>query len=153
MISSSEEIYRRIFSENGDLYEKKFAEHQKGAYSVLFVMYEGIGAVGGVIREMGESGLSDIVSVGGERGESIFFDVSLEKFGGFFLLNREYLFGVHGDFGTTFFVHEFYHTLGVPNGYRLDENISESEDIMGLGRFRPLESVFLDKDTLKQMQY
>lgn len=54
-------------------------------------------------------------------------------------------------YGPTFLVHEFYHTLGLENEYEKQSGRAFGNDIMGLGRFRPLEYTYIDQQTLKQM--
>ena len=49
---------------------------------------------------------------------------------------------------STLFSHEFYHTLGLFDRYD-DNNISASEDIMGLGRFKPLSTNYLEPQTIR----
>lgn len=52
-------------------------------------------------------------------------------------------------FGSTYLTHEFYHTLGVPDGYDLETAIATESDIMGLGRLGFLDKTYLDRETLK----
>ncbi|MEK7480619.1 MAG: hypothetical protein AAB604_00770 [Patescibacteria group bacterium] len=52
---------------------------------------------------------------------------------------------------ATTLAHEFYHTLGIPDAYELSEAIPTSQDIMGLGRSRPLEKTYIEKNTLYQL--
>ncbi len=47
--------------------------------------------------------------------------------------------------------HEFYHTLGIPDGYELESAIPTSQDLMGLGRLRPIEKTYISRETLKRM--
>ncbi len=51
---------------------------------------------------------------------------------------------------SSLFAHEFYHTLGLADDYQKQTDISTSEDIMGLGRFRDINRVFIDPLKLKQ---
>ena len=53
--------------------------------------------------------------------------------------------------GPSYFVHEFYHTLGIPDGYDLATALSNTDDIMGAGMERPLDHIYLSRDTLKKM--
>ncbi len=55
------------------------------------------------------------------------------------------------DIAATTLAHEFYHTLGIPDAYELEEGIATSQDIMGLGRTRPLEKTYLERNTLYQL--
>lgn len=47
--------------------------------------------------------------------------------------------------------HEFYHTLGIPDAYEIPTSIPTSEDIMGLGRARPIEKTYINRATVKKM--
>ena len=53
--------------------------------------------------------------------------------------------------GPSYFAHEFYHTLGIPDGYDLSTALPNTDDIMGAGRERPLDLTYLSGDTLKKM--
>lgn len=68
---------------------------------------------------------------------------------GFFLVNREFLAGIHGSFGNSILAHEFYHTLGAPDAYEISDTIPVSADIMGFGRAKPLDKTYLSKETLE----
>ena len=52
---------------------------------------------------------------------------------------------------ATLLAHEFYHTLGLPDAYDIITAVPFSQDIMGLGRFKPIEKTYLDKDNLIQL--
>lgn len=67
------------------------------------------------------------------------------------LLSRQFLTDPqYADLGSSFFSHEFYHTLGIPDAYGEDSH-AYSADLMGLGRFLPLENAYLDRLTLKEL--
>ncbi|MDP3770549.1 MAG: hypothetical protein U1A25_01155 [Candidatus Sungbacteria bacterium] len=53
--------------------------------------------------------------------------------------------------GTSYMVHEFYHTIGIPDGYNLVTAVPTTDDIMGLGRERAIEYTYLAGSTLKSM--
>lgn len=48
------------------------------------------------------------------------------------------------DYGASILAHEFYHTLGFPDAYDPITATPLSQDIMGLGRERPIEKTYLD---------
>ena len=54
-------------------------------------------------------------------------------------------------YGETIFMHEFYHTLGIPDAYEISSGVSYSSDIMGLGRFRSLNKTYLDRSVLTNL--
>lgn len=61
-----------------------------------------------------------------------------------FLVGEEY-----NDVASSLFSHEFYHTLGLPDGYDIDTGIPVTQDLMGFGRNKPLEKTYLDREFLK----
>lgn len=63
-----------------------------------------------------------------------------------FLTNPEY-----ASVGSTIFTHEFYHTLGLPDGYIIPEAIPTTEDIMGLGKQRPVEKTYIQREFLRKL--
>lgn len=150
LVSIGEELEARAFRPDGDLFVPDFAVRADNAYPVLFVMYEGVGASGGVIYE---SELESVPEIARELGlpESIIFKVDIESVDGFFLVNREFLAGSHGPAGTSVFVHEFYHTVGIPDGYDEETAVSHTADIMGIGRTKPLDKTYVSKETLKNL--
>lgn len=54
-------------------------------------------------------------------------------------------------YGASILAHEFYHTLGVPEGYEVPSSISFTSDVMGLGRLKPIDKTFLNQETIKQL--
>lgn len=60
-----------------------------------------------------------------------------------FLTREEYL-----PFSASLFYHEFGHTMGFPDLYDIGTGAPVSDDIMGLGRQRPLEHTFIAPDLL-----
>ncbi len=80
----------------------------------------------------------------------------------FFLISRPYLTDdVYKDTGTTFLAHEFYHTLGLPDNYKLSSyvykdgqqtNVSlvTNKDIMGQVNI-PISATYINNETLKKM--
>lgn len=48
---------------------------------------------------------------------------------------------------ASLFAHEFYHTLGLPDAYD-DDGVSTGTDLLGLGRFRPLNKTYLSREFL-----
>lgn len=149
LLAISEELDKRVFSPNGDLYLPDFWKKEAGTYPVLFILYEGVGAIGGVIAESKYESASDIAA---ELGlpESVVFPVDVKGVDGFFLLSRTFLADPHyRAFGASLLAHEFYHTLGIPDEYEPDTEKPTSSDIMGLGRFRPIEKTYIQRETLR----
>jgi len=147
----SEEIDKRIFDPEGDLFLSDFASFYKDSYPVLAVVYEGVGAVGGVIYES-EFELASDIAKKLDLPEASIFIVDVEAADGFFLINRDFFDNPEfGQVGRTLFMHEFYHTIGVPDAYEVPSNVPTSQDIMGSGRFKQLEETYIDKKTLKKL--
>lgn len=59
----------------------------------------------------------------------------------------------YGAVATTILAHEFYHTLGIPDGYDLTTARAHSNDIMGEGRARPIEKTFISSETRARMGF
>jgi len=67
------------------------------------------------------------------------------------LLSRQFLSDPqYADQNNSFFAHEFYHTVGIPDAYG-ENSHAYSSDLMGLGRFLPLAHTYLDRATLKEL--
>lgn len=147
----SEELQVRVFDAGGDLSLSDFKPFREGAYPVLAIVYEGVGAVGGVIYES-EFEIASDIATRLRLPEASIFIVDVEAADGFFLINRRFFDGpeyIH--LGPTLFAHEFYHTIGIPDAYKIPSEIPTSADIMGLGRFKQLEETYIDKKTLGKM--
>lgn len=151
LLSIAEELEERVFSSSGDLYRPDFWKQENGTYPVLFILYEGVGASGGIIAEHSSESVADIAR---ELGipESVIFKVPVSSVDGFFLLSRSFLSEAeYRSFGASLLAHEFYHTLGVPDGYDAEDETPTTVDIMGLGRFRPIEKTYLQRKTLRAL--
>jgi len=154
LINVSEELENRVFKNTGDLFFPGFAEKTAGAYPVMAVMYEDVGAIGGFIHEGEEGKVAAIAEQWGLPKEKI-VAVNVESVDGFFLISKSLLWGDFAPTKQSIFAHEFYHTLGIFNGYyELSETgrvMAVSEDVMGLGRFKPLDISYLDNGILKNL--
>lgn len=150
LIAVAQEIERRVFGPEGDLYDPDFALFGTNEYPVLGLVYEGLGASGGVIIESELESVSDIARQLG-LPESVIFKVAVEKFDGFFLLSRAFLVDPqYRAFGASLFYHEFAHTFGLADQYNEFDQPS-SYDIMGSGRKQPLEATYIGRVFLKEM--
>ncbi len=69
------------------------------------------------------------------------------------LINRRFLTDSSYDYvRESLIAHEFYHSLGIPDGYDQSTGTSTTPDLMGLGRTtRDLKSNFLEHDTLAHL--
>ncbi len=154
LVRVAEEIEDRVFDPAGDLYRQDYSPAQKGEYPILLILYEGVGASGGIIYDSKLKSVSEVAQKL-DLPESVIHPVEIKTVDSFLLLNREYMTQTqNADIGTTLLIHEFYHTLGVPDGYKEEEKngvltaLSTSNDIMGLGRTRPIGSTYLSKEVL-----
>jgi len=148
-----EEIERRVFREGGDLYDGTFAVSAAHEYPVMGIVYEGVGAAGGVIWESGLGSLEEVAKELQIPKEMI-FQVGIEGTDGFFLLNRQFLTDFsYKPYGATLLYHEFAHTLGVPDRYDASSQTDEafSDDIMGGRRREPIEGNYLSAQLLKDL--
>lgn len=151
LLNVSEELEERLFSSAGDLYRTDFWRHEEGEYSALFILYEGVGAVGGVIAESGHESVADIARELGVP-ESVVFPVNVKSVDGFFLLSRTFLADPeYRAFGASLLAHEFYHTIGIPDAYDQNTGKAESADIMGLGRYRPIEKTYMRREVARAL--
>ncbi|MDO8600671.1 MAG: hypothetical protein Q7R73_03575 [bacterium] len=151
LLNIGEELDQRVFFPEGDLYRPDFWKKEEGSYPVMFIMYEGVGASGGVIAESDFESVGDIAK---ELGlpESVIFKVNVKSAEGFFLLSRTFLSDLpYRAFGASVLAHEFYHTLGIPDEYEEEDEKPTSADIMGLGRFRPIEKTYIQRETLRAL--
>ena len=151
LINSSNEIERRVFRSDGNLFYVDFPRSTDKSYPVLFIMYEGVGASGGIINESGENLTSAEIAKKLNLPESIIYIVDVKSTDGFFLVNREILEGKHGQNGQSILAHEFYHTLGLSDEYSLEDASARSADIMGLGRFKPIENTYISKKLMASL--
>ena len=145
----AEEIVRRIFKEDGDLYDESFARFVASEYPVLGIIYEGPGAAGGVVlkKELGPT--SEFAKKTG-LPETIVYTADIGNIKGFFLISRGFLTdAAYQAFGPTFLYHEFAHTIGLAE--RQDAGLPESDDVMGNGRREPIESAYIDQDILREV--
>lgn len=150
LISIAEELEKRVFRSDGDLYRSDFGKRVGGEYPMLAIFYEGVGASGGTIHES-ELNFPSEIAEALDIPKSTVFVLDVKSVEGLLLLNFEYASGTQGPNGDSIFAHEFYHTLGVPDGYSHESGVAETSDLMGLGRLRPLANTYLDKETLAAM--
>lgn len=129
----SVEIQERVFSPEGDYWNSDDKKIvQPNAYRTVLILYEGVGASGAI----GEP--TALIS-------SYYFKNENTR-------NK----------GNVFLAHEFYHTLGLPEGYAVRkiqtpyaaeiESLTSS-DIMGAGRHQTLDKTYIDRQTLTHMGF
>lgn len=151
LIAVSEEIEKRLFQSGGDLTREDFREAGEGEYPVLGLLYEGVGAAGGVIYE---SELESPREIAARLGipESVVYVVRITSVDGFFILNRKFLSQApERKRGSTLLYHEFAHTLGLPDEYDIESDVPSTNDIMGAGRKKSIEVTYLERDTLREL--
>lgn len=151
LINIANELEKRVFKKNGDLYLEGFSQRNPSEYPVLGIIYEGVGAAGGVIHD---SELESTEEIAKKLGlpESVIYKVDVKSADGFFILSRSFLTEAEYEFnGPTQFYHEFAHTFGLPDGYDLETGVSQTFDIMGEGRRKPIEIMYLDRKFTRAM--
>jgi hypothetical protein len=109
------ELETRLLAPGGDLYRDAYRAPADGTYRTLLILYEGVGAAGAV------GAPAAILS-------RLFF------------AKPEYR-----GLGASLLAHEFYHTLGLDDGYTPAHGAPTSPDLMGQGRYRPLTRTFLSR--------
>ena len=118
LVRVAEEIEDRVFDPEGDLYRQDYSPAQKGEYPILLILYEGVGASGGIIYDSKLKSVSEVAQKL-DLPESVIHPVEIKTVDSFLLLNREYMTQTqNADIGTTLLIHEFYHTLGVPEAIK-----------------------------------
>lgn len=151
LINIANELEKRVFKKEGDLYIENFSQRNASEYPVLGIIYEGVGAAGGVIYESELESTGDIARKLG-LSESVIYKVDVESADGFFILSRSYLTDPEYRLnGATHFYHEFAHTFGLPDGYDLKTGVSSTFDIMGEGRKKPIDIMYLDRKFTRAM--
>lgn len=171
LIAIAQEIERRVFIPDGDLFDESFTPKDAFSYPVLGLLYEGAGANGGSIYDSGLETAEEIAECLGISFLMVHL-VEINSSDGFFLVSRNYLTDPgYQQSGTSVMYHEFGHALGLPDRYtddvteidaitsdcakegaRAQEIIGEkTNDIMGIGTYRPLEINYIDESLLKEM--
>lgn len=152
LISVGEEIERRVFRQGGDLYLPEFSVARKGEYRVMGLIYEGVGAAGGLIYESGRPETEAEIAKRFGIQEALVHKVDIASVDGFFLVSRDFLVKPeYAPNASALTYHEFSHTLGLPDEYDAVTGAPTSNDIMGIGRFTPIESAFIDSVLLEKM--
>jgi len=149
LIAIAEEVDRRVFRKSGDLYNQEFAKFKDGEYPVMGLIYEGVGASGGVIYETDKELTQEEIAKRLGVPESIVFIVDVESSRGFFLLNHEFLREkMLSVLGPTYLYHELAHSFGLPDREE-GGGAAQGNDIMGYGRRESIEVMYIGKDLLK----
>lgn len=149
LIAIAEEIENRVFKTGGDLYDANFASRDPNVYPIMGLIYEGVGAAGGIIYE---SELESEEAIAKRLGvpQSIIYKVNVESAEGFFILNRAFLTEAqYQNLGAAVLYHEFGHAVGFPDTYSEETDVPFSNDIMGGGRRQPLEISYIGGELLK----
>jgi hypothetical protein len=147
LIAVAEEIQKRVFTRGGDIYRPDFA-FDEGVYRVLGIVYEGVGAAGGVIFES-EKRTAKEIAYDLKMPADYVFIAKVTVADGFFILSRQFLTEQeYAIFSPSLLYHEFAHTFGLPDLYDSATNAVFSNDIMGAGRRRPIEGTFIDRSLL-----
>lgn len=109
------------------------------SYKILVIFYEGEGAFGAVITDK-----SDLLNK--YKSSLNVVTTTIENFNGIAFISLDYL---NKPYGESILYHEIAHTFGIPDAYQNNKDFSL--DIMGNGRFLPLEINYLDYETINKM--
>ena len=151
LISVAEELDRRVFQPDGDLYDAGFSAFKKGEYPVFGIIYEGVGASGGIIQDSPKQSAGEVAREL-KLPEFLIFKVHVPSANGFFILSRDFLTDAEYRVNSaTLLYHEFSHTMAIPDGNDLDNGASYTADIIGDGRRKPLLRTYLSRDILSGM--
>lgn len=132
-----EELDARMLSTGGDLYAPGFVSSEQETFTITVIIYEGVGASAQVLS----SSVSSLM-IGDNPA---------------ILLARAFLSSPsYADYGVTLFAHELGHGLGLMHGHdneTQESTVVTSNDIMGLGRFRPLDRTYLSKENKQSLGF
>lgn len=78
LINIANELEKRVFKKEGDLYMENFSQRNESEYPVLGIIYEGVGAAGGVIYESEFESTGEIAKKLG-LPESVIYKVDVES--------------------------------------------------------------------------
>ncbi|GEM_PF-2077744 len=150
LVGVAQEIDERVFRVGGDFYNVDFAEFDKSEYPVMGLVYEGVGASGGVIYEAKLKTAKEIAEKLGVP-ESIVYIVDIGSVKGFFIINNQYLTAdQYKIFGPTLLYHEFSHTIGLPDRFD-DDDRPFSDDVTGSGRKESIDVTYIASDLLRDL--
>ncbi|MEK7629929.1 MAG: hypothetical protein AAB432_00900 [Patescibacteria group bacterium] len=153
IISIAEELSRRVFTPSGDLYNADSVPSGENKYAVLGLVYEGENFTvfnGGIVKPASaKESVHDFSLLSGVP-ESIIFKADLEKIKGFFLIGRDNLINSPTAIGSTQLYEIIAHTFGLPDAIN-SVGVPLSDDLMGLGRVKPIENNYLSRKTLKDL--
>ncbi|BCX15243.1 MAG: hypothetical protein KatS3mg097_135 [Candidatus Parcubacteria bacterium] len=117
-----------------------FITNKNDIYKILVIFYEGENTAFG-------SAIVDKENIAEKYQQSSrIITTTIENFNGVALISNDYL---NKPYGESILYHEIAHTLGIPDFYK--DNQELSLDIMGNGRFIPLEINYLDYEIIKKM--
>ena len=150
LIAIAQELETRLLSPDGDLYSSEFVGKNPNEYTVLGILYEGVGAVGGTVYESGTSSSQKIIK-SSKLPETIIANARIKDLNNLFLLNRKFLTDMpYNAYGSTLLYHEFAHTIGLPDAYD-EHNAILSGDIMGGSRTEPISTTYIGDATLRML--
>ncbi|MEK7625231.1 MAG: hypothetical protein AAB467_02660 [Patescibacteria group bacterium] len=135
LISVREEIMRRIFAADGDLYRADFA-NRSNDYEFIIIIYGSTGASALIYKQNDGSG-EDVVRIEDDGPPAI-------------ILSSGFLTSpLYREFGATVLAHEIGHAFGLTDSYDADTGSNLETDIMGEGRRRILTGTYISDKNKK----
>jgi hypothetical protein len=138
LVSVREEILNRVLDPSGDLYYSEFASGGSSDYQILVIIYEGTGASAVTFQTRATSG-EDVLKIEKDGPPAIILSSAF--------LNSKF----YKEFGDTTLAHEMSHTFGLSDSYDLDSGANIGGDLMGEGRRRVLNMVYLSDQNRRSL--
>lgn len=136
LIAVRAEILKRAFDGAGDLYLQNFAESTGSDIEIIVIVYEGVGASAMIWKKAGDE---DVILIEDNGPAAVLISSA-------YLLDER-----HKEFGPSVLAHEISHTLGLEDDFNRLDGAYTSGDIMGEGRFRPINITYISENNRKKI--
>lgn len=139
LLAVRQELVARMQDKASLLYDPSLEQQNTDTYTVIAILYEGVGSSATLLVGNEAQPESDLVSLPDNSWPA-------------FLVSRDYLSNdTYQDYGVTVFAHELGHTFGLKDQYAGPMSQPTSTDLMGSGRFRPLQYTYLSEEAKKSL--
>lgn len=136
LISVREEVLKRLFNKNGDLFDGEFLKLNKNTYEILLIIYEGTGASAMIYQNNDTSG-TDVFRIETDGPPAIILSSAY--------LNSQYYI----QFGSTILAHEIGHSFALSDSIDDVTNSYKDNDLMGAGRRRTIGQTYISEKNKK----